>query len=254
MNGTRPRTAREAACGRPATSPRTAAHNTRASTCTAPTIVATAAADDGAGRQRVQRPPSMAATNETRYPPRVLPTISTPRLRLRALRADDAADVFKIFSDAEGMRYWSAPPLTDLAGAAELIDDSIAAWADDPSLLQWGIVRADDDRVLGTCTIADIDLAHHRAGLGYALGRASWGRGFAREAVRALLDFGFHALELHRVAADCDPRNTRSLRLLDDLGFTREGVQRECYRVRDEWQDAVMFGLLRRDWLDRADG
>lgn len=216
--------------------------------------MATAAADDGAGRQRVQRPPSMAATNETRYPPRVLPTISTPRLRLRALRADDAADVFKIFSDAEGMRYWSAPPLTDLAGAAELIDDSIAAWADDPSLLQWGIVRADDDRVLGTCTIADIDLAHHRAGLGYALGRASWGRGFAREAVRALLDFGFHALELHRVAADCDPRNTRSLRLLDDLGFTREGVQRECYRVRDEWQDAVMFGLLRRDWLDRADG
>jgi ribosomal-protein-alanine N-acetyltransferase len=177
----------------------------------------------------------------------VLPTITTPRLRLRAIRPDDAADIFAVFSDPVVVRYWSLPPLADLAAASAMID-RIERHAEARSLLQWGIVRADDDRVLGTCTLADIDLAHRRAGLGYALARTAWGQGFAREAVRAVIGFGFRELDLHRIGADVDPRNTASLRLLDDLGFCREGVQRECYFVMDEWQDAVLFGLLRREW------
>lgn len=177
----------------------------------------------------------------------MLPTLTTPRLRLRPIRAADAADMFAVFSDPLVMRYWSAPPLTDLAAAAALID-RIDAHAQAGTLLQWGIVRADEDRVLGTCTLADIDMDHRRAALGYALARAEWGRGVAREAARAVVDHGFHALGLHRIGADVDPRNTGSLRLLVDLGFTREGLQRECYFAADEWQDAVMFGLLRREW------
>ncbi len=176
-----------------------------------------------------------------------LPTLSTARLRLRMLGPDDAPAVFSIFSDPEVVRYWSLPPLVDLSGAQSMVQ-RIEALFLERTLLQWGIVRADDDRVLGTCTLADIDAAHRRASLGYALGRAAWGRGSAREAVAALLAFGFTALDLHRIGADVDPRNLRSLRLLTALGFAEEGYQRETYFVMDEWQDAVLFGLLRRDW------
>ena len=177
----------------------------------------------------------------------MLPTISTPRLQLRAIRAQDAGELFAVFSDPEVMCYWSSPPLVDFASAAALAD-RIAAQPDEGSLLQWGIVRAGEDSLLGTCTLADVDLDHRRANLGYALARNSWGQGIAGEAVLALIDHGFTALELHRIGADVDPRNHRSLRLLEALGFSREGVQRECYRVHDEWQDAVMYGLLRREW------
>ncbi len=179
-----------------------------------------------------------------------LPTLTTPRLRLRALVPADAPALYEIFADVEVVRYWSAPPLTDLAGAAAL-QAQIEALFQARSLLQWGIVRAGEDRVLGTCTLADIDLKHQRAAIGFALGRASWGQGFAREAVQALVDFAFTELELHRLAADADPRNQRSLNLLAALGFVREGLQRECYLVMDEWQDAVLFGLLDREWSTR---
>lgn len=176
-----------------------------------------------------------------------LPTLTTSRLRLRLLGPADAPALLAIFSDPEVTRYWSMPPLVDLADARALAERIVLRFHE-RTLLQWGITRADDDRVLGTCTLADLDLAHRRAGLGYALARAAWGQGIAREAAAALLAFGFSTLDLHRISADIDPRNHRSERLLTALGFAPEGLQRECYRVMDEWQDAAMFGLLRRDW------
>lgn len=177
----------------------------------------------------------------------MLPTLSTSRLRLRHIRPTDARELFAVFSDPEVVRYWSAPPLVDLAEARALAG-RIDERAREGTLLQWAIVRPDEDRLIGTCTLADIDTQHRRAALGYALARAAWGQGLAREAVRAVVEHGFTALDLHRIGADVDPRNTASLRLLQRLGFAHEGVQRECYFVADEWQDAVMFGLLRREW------
>ena len=177
----------------------------------------------------------------------VLPTIRTPRLRLRAIGIEDVAELYAVFSDPEVVRYWSRPALTELAEAVAMIG-RIERLADEGGLLQWGIVRADEDRLLGTCTLADIDLAHQRASLGYALARSAWGQGFAREAVRALISYGFEAIELHRITADVDPRNVRSLRMLKEFGFVREGLQRECYLVGDEWQDSVLLGLLRPEW------
>jgi len=182
-----------------------------------------------------------------------LPTLTTPRLRLRALVPADVPDLHAIFSDREVVRYWSAPPLADLAAAAAL-QAEIEALFQARTLLQWGIVRPDEDRVLGTCTLAAIDLNHQRAEIGFAVVRTEWGQGFAREAVQALVDFAFVELELHRLGADADPRNHKSLALLGSLGFVREGHQRESYLVGDEWQDAVLFGLLRREWHDRRDG
>jgi len=157
---------------------------------------------------------------------------------------EDAADLYAVFSDLEVVRYWSRAALTDVLEAAAMIEGQ----AREPSLLQWGIFRVEENRLLGTCALADVDLAHRRASLGYALGRDSWGLGIAREAVRAMIEYGFETIDLHRIGADVDPRNTRSLRMLEELGFSREGFQRECYLVGDEWQDAVLFGLLRRDW------
>jgi RimJ/RimL family protein N-acetyltransferase len=66
--------------------------------------------------------------------------------------------------------------------------------------------------------------------------------------VAAVVAFGFETLNLHRIEADVDPRNERSLRLLERLGFRREGHLRERYCINGERQDAVMMGLLRAEW------
>jgi RimJ/RimL family protein N-acetyltransferase len=77
---------------------------------------------------------------------------------------------------------------------------------------------------------------------------ALWGRGLATEAARAILTFGFEAMELHRVEAMVDPENLASLRVLEKLGFVREGRTREDYRFEDQFRDTVRLGLLRLDF------
>jgi len=179
-----------------------------------------------------------------------LPTIGTTRLRLRWLVAADTASLFDVFGDSEVCRYWSRPALSDMRAAAALQTEIVQLFHE-RSLFQWGIADRATDTVIGTCTLASLSPEHRRAEIGFALGRDAWGRGFMREVLPALLDFAFDTLALHRIEADVDPRNTRSSLLLENTGFRREGIQRERYQVGGEWQDAVLYGLLRDEWRAR---
>lgn len=176
-----------------------------------------------------------------------LPTLESPRLRLRWLERRDVDDLYAVFSDREVMRYWPWPAYTERAQAEALLAE-IEALFREGHLYQWGVVRREDDRVIGTITLSSIDRTHLRAKLGCALSRAHWGRGFAVEAAGRLLDFAFGPLGLHRIEADVDPRNVHSLRLLERLGFVREGLLRERWRVGGEVQDGALYGLLAREW------
>lgn len=179
-----------------------------------------------------------------------MPVLDAPRVRLRALRDADIPALFDVFGDPETMRYWSWPALPALDDAARLlqrIHDGFRA----RTFLQWGIADRQTDTVIGTCTLFRLDLDHRRAEIGFALARTTWGRGLASEAVRAVLRFAFDELGLHRVEADADPRNARSLALLERLGFRREGLLRERYHVAGEIQDAVLLGLLAPEWRAR---
>jgi RimJ/RimL family protein N-acetyltransferase len=115
-------------------------------------------------------------------------------------------------------------------------------------LLQWGVSTQDEDRVVGTCTLAHLDLGQGRAEVGFALHPAHWGRGLMRAALRTLIGHAFATLGLRRLEADVDPRKLRSLHALEALGFRREGLLRERWLVEGEIQDSVLLGLLRSEW------
>jgi len=181
-----------------------------------------------------------------------LPTLDTERLRLRPVAPADAPDLFAVFGDPAVCRYWSRPPMTDPAAAGALQREIDALFAE-RTLFQWAIAERASDRLVGTCTLADLSVAHRRAALGYALGRAAWGRGYATEALRTLLAFAFDALALHRLEADADPRNAASIRVLERLGFRHEGHLRERWHLQGEVQDAALYGLLAREWRASAD-
>jgi RimJ/RimL family protein N-acetyltransferase len=179
-----------------------------------------------------------------------LPTLRTARVSLRQLTAADTADIFAIFSDPEVMRYWDHGPMTkpsDASAYIEQIHDGLRR----RQLFQWGVSDASAGRIVGTCTLTHLSAAHQRGEIGFALARSHWGRGIAAEAVTTVVAFAFERLDLHRLEADADPRNDRSLRLLERLGFEREGCLRERYYVEGERQDAVLLGLLRPAWEAR---
>lgn len=181
----------------------------------------------------------------------ILPTIDTDRVRLRWLTGSDVPDLFEVFADPEVMRYWSSPALKERDEAEKLLDQ-IHQYHREKSLFQWGVALQDDDRVIGTCTLARIDAKNRRAEIGYALNRQQWGRGLMKEALTSLFDYAFSRLVLYRIEADVDPRNAASIALLETLGFEREGYLRERWLMEGETQDSVLLGLLESDWRRRG--
>lgn len=167
-------------------------------------------------------------------------------LRLRPLADGDAGTILELFGDPEVVRFMSVRRLASEAEArdfvAAILDGFLAG-----TLYQWAIEL--DGELVGTCTLAAVDRQHRRAELGFAVLRRWWGRRVASRALPPVIDFAFERLGLHRLEADADPRNQASLRVLERLGFRREGLLRERYLQGGEAQDAVFFGLLRRDWL-----
>jgi RimJ/RimL family protein N-acetyltransferase len=176
--------------------------------------------------------------------------LRTPRLTLRPPVAADADAVYAMRSDPVVQRYGSHPPWTDPAAAVAWIARNDRGMAEGEHA-QLAIERRDDGVVVGTCTLYAIDTACRRAEVGYALARPHWGRGYANEAVTALLDWGFEQLGLNRVEADIDPRNAPSQRALERLGFVREGHLRERWIVGGEVCDSWIYGLLRAEWQAR---
>lgn len=167
-------------------------------------------------------------------------------LRLRPLTDDAAGEVLELFGDPGVVRFMSIQRLASEAEAREFIAGIQGGFLSG-TLYQWGIEL--DGEFVGTCTLAGIDRQHRRAELGFAVLRRRWGRRVASRALPPVIDFAFGRLGLHRLEADADPRNEASLRVLERLGFRREGLLREHYFQEGEAQDAVVFGLLRRDWL-----
>lgn len=182
-----------------------------------------------------------------------LPTVEATRVFLREVTPRDAPALFAIFGDPEVCRYWSRPALKALAAAREL-QLEIAECFQQRRLFQWGLEERNRGTLVGTCTLAALSPEHRRAEVGFALARSAWGNGYIAEALTALLDFAFDVLRLHRLEADVDPRNMRSIRVRERLGFVREGHLRERYHLHGETQDSLLYGLLGREWAGRHAG
>ena len=102
--------------------------------------------------------------------------------------------------------------------------------------------------MIGTAVAFALNRDQGRAEIGYSLRRDRQGQGLAVEAMRLIVPYLFDVLELRRLEADIDPRNAASCRLVETLGFVREGVLRERWRVNGEITDTALYGLLERDF------
>lgn len=172
--------------------------------------------------------------------------LRTQRLVLRPLRHTDADALFSIFANPEVARYTSTPPWTDRQQAVSMIDAEIEAVAKGTAV-RLGLMLNGTEPIIGMCTLFNFHHASRRAEIGYILGRASWGHGLMHEALVALVDYAFDTLDLNRLEADVDPRNAPSVRVVERLGFVREGTLRQRWIVGGEVSDTAFFGLLRSD-------
>lgn len=175
--------------------------------------------------------------------------LNTERLVLRGLEMRDASSLFALYSDAEVMRYWSHEPWTRLVQAQAAIREAQDDYTQRRSL-HLAIAKREGRALLGSCALYAFAEApgQHTATLGYLLARSHWGRGYAAEALHALLSHGFAALGLQQIHAEVAPDNAASLQLLARLGFRSRGILQNHWKVAGRLSDVEAF-LLRRGEL-----
>lgn len=171
-----------------------------------------------------------------------------PRVRLRDLTANDWPAVHAYSEQAAVTRYQPWGPNTPEQSRA-FVEQAMAAGERTPRLTYvLAVTLAQSALLIGTATLTVHSAEHRQGEIGYALHADHWGHGYATEAARLLLDFGFAALALHRIVATCDPRNLASARVLQKLGMTHEGHHRETMRLRDGWRDSDLYSILEDEW------
>ena len=180
-------------------------------------------------------------------PTGALPRLECARLSARWMTEKDLDDLLVVWGDPEVMRFMARPPLADRDEARDFLEE-IRSGFEARALFQWGLVLPGDDRVVGTCTLAGLDWQNRRCEIGFAVAKAYWRRGLTLAGASLVIEHAFRDLGLHRIEADVDPENVGSLRLLERLGFSREGLLRQRYLEHGAFQDSVFLGLLSHEW------
>jgi RimJ/RimL family protein N-acetyltransferase len=173
--------------------------------------------------------------------------LATERLRLRWMDKNDIAAQYAIFSDPEVTRYWSVGAWTSIEQSREAYERAVADYRDGTGL-RFAMELAGQPGMIGSVTLHKFADQGRRCEIGYALARPYWRQGYVAEAVRAVVEHGFSALGLRRIEADVDPCNMPSARILERLGFRKEGFMPERWTVNGEPADTVFYGLLKSYW------
>jgi [ribosomal protein S5]-alanine N-acetyltransferase len=176
------------------------------------------------------------------------PTLRTQHLVLREIVHADAPDLFSVHGDSELTRWFGTDPVPHLQAAEQLIE-TFAAWRQLPNPgTRWGLQLADNPRLIGTCGLFDWNRDWKKCSTGFVLARAMRGKGYMREAMAAVLSWGFEHMALNRVEALVRPLDLASLRLLRTIGFEQEGCLREAGYWDGGFHDLLQFALLRREY------
>jgi len=173
--------------------------------------------------------------------------VETGRLVLRPLAMSDAADLFRVYRDAEAMRFWHTPPHASVDDTTHLIGELLAgdgAW--------WAICLRADGVAIGTIGFHGNPGA---PGMGYILGSDYWRRGYGEEALRAAATHGFRRLGFDRAELWIHQDNIASQRLAEKVGFVRRGQFRTRWPTFPHSHEIYVYGLLAREWpVTAADG
>lgn len=176
-----------------------------------------------------------------------MPVLTTERLILRPFTMADAADVQRLAGDSDVAAMTLNIPYPYPDGAAEeWIGTHAAAWESGHGIT-FAITRRDTGHLVGAISLMNIRRDHQRGEIGYWIGKPYWNQGYATEATRALIRFGFQQLDLNRIQAMHLPQNPASGRVMEKAGMHYEGTLRQYVKKAEEYQDMCMRSILRQD-------
>ncbi len=176
-----------------------------------------------------------------------IPTLTTEHLVLRKMKASDAADMYEYARLPEVTRYLTWRPHPNPGYTREYLEYLGSRYAVG-DFHDWAVTLKDSGKMIGTCGFTRFDLPNNSAELGYVLNPAYHGKGYATEAAREIIRFGFEQLKLHRIEARHMVGNDASHRVMQKLGMKAEGTFRESYLIGGTYRTVTVCSILRTEF------
>ena len=173
--------------------------------------------------------------------------IKTKRLTLRKLTPEVYRYVFDNFEEQEQVDFFGLSTQAELFTEEEKYRNGLTTF--NKSFLLFHIILNDTKKIIGWCGYHTWYTPHFRAELGYVLNDdAHMNKGYMTEALEAIIDYGFHVMDLHRIEAFVGPGNSASLTLLTKFNFKKEGHLREHYFKNNKMEDSIVLALLKSEY------
>ena len=182
---------------------------------------------------------------------RTRPPIVSDRLALRAFKRSDQAAYDAYHTRSEVYRFLYTPVPEGNALEEQFAAALSTQFEEDGDMLRLAVVRREDSALLGECLLKMASKAALQGEIGYIFNPDFSGAGYATEAVRAMLDFGFDQCGFHRIFARLDPLNTDSVGVVERLRFRREAHLLQNDRFNGVWGDEFIYALLKAEWRER---
>lgn len=176
------------------------------------------------------------------------PKLESERLIYRKFEKKDKYDLFSLRSDDSVMNYMDSPKHVSLQDSINMIDEIHISFKEKTGI-NWAIIKESTNEFIGYFGFWRLIKQHCRAEIGYALKPEFSGKGFMKETFDKLIDFGFKSFQVHSIEANVNPKNTKSIRLLEKNGFRKEAHFRENYLFKGNYLDSLIYSLLESNVL-----
>ena len=179
------------------------------------------------------------------------PELESERLQLKSFKAEDMLDIFELYSNEEVVQYYDIDAMKDVDEAKDIINLFIHRF-DKNIGIRWVISLKETGEFIGDIGFNVFDREIRSADIGYAINSKQWNKGYATEALRLVLDFGFYNLKiipLNRIEARVMDGNNASRHLLEKLGFMYEGNLRDTISKNERLYDTHIYSILKNQYI-----
>jgi len=177
----------------------------------------------------------------------IFPELESERFKYIQVTLADVEDIFKIYSDPEVAKYDWYKPITTKDDALSIINRYSKEFQNKEELT-WGVARKYDNKIIGYCCLGSFNDDSRRSEIGYGFNRDEWNKGYATEAIKVLVKFGFDIMNFNRIEATVTLGNDASVNALKKANFLQEGIVRERSIMKGKFEDDVILAIIRKDY------
>lgn len=173
--------------------------------------------------------------------------LNTSRLKLRDFQESDIVDYQRLGQNPEAIQYYSQDT-ADWEDHVLNLATLFSTWQAQVPRRNYAFTILVDNIFVGVTSIRKESIDNHQGAIGCGLAYEYWSKGYASEALSAVISFGFDQLDLHRIYAETISDNLSAIKMLKRLGMQSEGVLRQNQYIKGSWKNTLIFGILKAEW------